>query len=187
MSVDLFVTLKRSLALYEIEELTSAALGAILSLERVPNVEAQFDLSDRNGKDGISCLGIGSRCVLCSISGYEERAWVIPMRLPGLPTAEDPYGNDTSLYQDSLVITVAYVKSALNYALCAAIAAGIALSQDAEIQDNSGFYTLNNDPTPREFLQTLKLPQPQTELQGAAELLYARMPKSEQVGDRGNK
>lgn len=180
MSVSLFVSLERSVTLAEIESLTCSALGKILNVEPSPEVVARFDPSWSVGEAAVDLLQADSKRVLCSIPGYEEQASIMLLKLP---SKADYYGNDTASYRDFLSIKWAYMRSPLNSALCAAIAAGIALSQDAEIHDNGGFYTMNTEPTPREFVETLALPLPQKDLQEAAALLYDRMPKSIEVRD----
>jgi len=182
MSINLFVSFSRPVPLENIESVSSTALRDLINLEAAPAVQARFDQAARLGSSFTSPLNVDSKRVICSLSGYEEQVSINPLIIPvGQLTRNNSwvYSN-----QSFLAVRWEYKKTPVNFALSAAIALGIARSQNSDIQDNAGFYTLKCDSTADEFLVALRLPTPQTDMESAAIELYRRIPKSIQIPSR---
>lgn len=179
MSIALLVRSNYPLALVEIETGASAALRDLLNLDRATVVRASFDDSDRSSNSTILRLAGGSRRVLCSLVGHDEQVAATPLTVPvQLPTNDGSFS-----FADQVYVSVEwhFKKTPLCWALVAAVAAGLARCQGAEIEDSAGFFTTANNQTPDVFCRTLKLDSPNTDPNLAAIQLYAKMPKSAEV------
>jgi hypothetical protein len=176
VSVSLFVKLNHPMPLHDIENIASSSLRELLNLDYNPSVTASFDVPARIGNPSNELLTESSKRVLCSLVGHDEQVAVMPLTIPvHIGTVVDSYS-----FADQAYVSVDwhFRKSPLCWVLVAAVTLGIARSQSAEIEDNSGFFTTVNVQGPDEFCQTLKLSNPETDLEAAAEALYNKMPKS---------
>jgi hypothetical protein len=160
---------------------TSVGLRDLLNLGYNPSVTTNLDESDRAGSPSNGFLMESSKRVLCSLAGHDEQVAVTALTIPThVATEGDSY---SFVDQTNVSIRWHFRKSPLCWALVAAVALGIARSQGAEIEDNSGFFTSVNVQGPDEFCQTLRLSSSQSDLDAAAEALYSKMPKSAEVTD----
>ena len=181
MSVALLVRLKSPATLVDIEVASSAALRELLNLEHGLQVSATFDESDRIGAKSDGLLKDGSKRVVCSPLKQEEQARITHLTIPvRVPTIDDSY---SFVDQNYASVEWHFKKTPLCWALVAAVAAGLAMKQESEIEDNAGFFTRSNVQTPSEFCRTLRLQTPQEDAELAAVALYAKMPKSAEIAE----
>jgi hypothetical protein len=181
MSVALFVRLKRPVPLVEIESASVAGLQELLNLVHKPFVSARFDQSDRMGSPSSELLTDSSKRLVCSLGGHQEKASVTPLSVPMQVPTND--GAVSFADQHYVSIKVYCQKTPLCWALVGAVAVGLARNQNAEIEDNAGFFIRGNVQGPDEFCRTLRVRTPHSNMELAAAELYANMPKSAEVAE----
>jgi hypothetical protein len=178
MSVALLVRLKHSLPLNEVGPAASLALRELLNLDRDPVVSARFD-PDRRGGELTGLVTENSSRVICALSGYEERVRIMPFVVPvQIPTSDGSYSFTDQSY---LSIDWLFNKTPLCWALVAAAAVGTARKLGSEVEDNASFFSNIITQDPDDFCRSLKIPTQQVKVEVAAEMLYAKMPKSAEI------
>ena len=63
------------------------------------------------------------------------------------------------------------------------MALAVALDQNANIEDSSGFFTIQNICRPDDFREIIRLEAPYSDPGIAAEAFYAKLPKSAEIAD----
>ncbi len=181
MSVTLLVRLKRPVTLAELEAASTAAMRDILAFKGNTAIEARFDQSDAFGERSAEVLTRTSGRVLCSLIGHEKTVTVTPFTVP----VQVQTGQDSSSFVDQDYVSVAWhsKKSALCWALVAAVALALAALQGADVEDNSGFFTTDNLQQPSTFGSKVSLAGQNSDLELAAAMFYAALPKSSEVTD----
>jgi len=175
VSVSLFVRLNRPLTIAAIETAVMTALREVLNLDFQQRVHAEFDETDAGGESSVS-LDVKSKRVLVAMDGHEERVQIMPLVVPGW-RADDAEIEDETL----LSVTWHFMRTPLCWALCAAVAIGVAREQQADIQDNSTWFTDVNDQGPDQFCCALRPDTACSDILLAADCLYVKMPKSRAV------
>lgn len=181
MSVVLLVRLKHALAVADLERASSAALRGLLNLECEPVVSAGFDETDKSGQISDRVLTGSSRRVICSVERHAEEVVVSPFTVP----VQSQTDGDSLSFVDQDYISVGwhFKKTALSWALVAAVAIGAAKSEDSEIEDNSGFFSTENVQRADDFLSRISLPTSHSDAQVAADAFYVRLPKSAEIAE----